>query len=288
MNQLTSGFNGLKIPALLFLFYALIIDVSIGQTITDQSKANENIFLVKTKQFNEFIDRFNYKTDFYGNRIDSSFMSKMSREKLIATLFDLKDTRLKIENNNSPLYYKETKVQFMGEVIKNNYLINKYSANIIAEARSRITFNGKPAKVSLFLNQEMVGKDMIKWIILDARGEILNFLKTDTSLIRFLSPTSNETDFINLRRALEDIDYLQYFASKDYKIDYLTVFFYLLNQKKIKFEYVEEVIYHIIDLPGWCIKVKEFNRSEMNSGWLISDVMKNDIGLSDYLITLGK
>ena len=62
----------------------------------------------------------------------------------------------------------------------------------------------------------------------------------------------------------------------------------MVNSGLVKFEYVEEVIYHIIDIPGWCIKVKDFNRNEMNSGWLICDVMKNNLELSDYLKNLKK
>jgi hypothetical protein len=131
-----------------------------------------------------------------------------------------------------------------------------------------------------------VGKDMVKWVINNVKGDLFNFLQDDTVFIRFIPPSSNETDFINLKRALEDIDHLQGYASKDYNPDYLTVFFYMINSGLVRFEYVEEVIYHIIDLPGWSIKVKEFNRNEMNSGWLISDVVKNSGDKISYLKTL--
>jgi hypothetical protein len=91
---------------------------------------------------------------------------------------------------------------------------------------------------------------------------------------------------MNLKRALEDKEYLQYYASKDYVPDYLTVFYYMINSGSIKFEYVEEVVYHIIDIPGWVIKVKEINRNDMNSGWLITDVSRNSLDKDAYLKTL--
>jgi hypothetical protein len=91
---------------------------------------------------------------------------------------------------------------------------------------------------------------------------------------------------MNMKRALEDTDYLQYYASKDYKPDNLTLFYYLINSGVIKFEYVEAITYHIIDIPGWLIKVKEFNRQEMNSGWLITDLSKNLLDKEGYLKTL--
>jgi len=54
----------------------------------------------------------------------------------------------------------------------------------------------------------------------------------------------------------------------------------------MKFEYVEEVNYHITDIPGWCIKVKDFNREELNSGWLIYDLSTNNLNQKDYIRSL--
>jgi hypothetical protein len=91
---------------------------------------------------------------------------------------------------------------------------------------------------------------------------------------------------MNLKRALEDVNYLQYYASKEYQPDNLTLFFYLVNAGAMKFEYVNEVIYHITDIPGWSMKVKEFNRNELNSGWLISDLSENTLARYDYIRAL--
>jgi hypothetical protein len=91
---------------------------------------------------------------------------------------------------------------------------------------------------------------------------------------------------MNLKRALEDVSYLQYYAAKDYQPDFLTLFFYLVNTGALKFEYVNEVIYHVVDIPGWSIKVREFNRNELNSGWLISDLSENNLERYDYLRSL--
>ena len=272
------------------LFIALLgfhnFNLSYSQTIIKTENPNEKIFLVRTKQFNEFLDRFNYKTNFNGDPVDSAFMSKIPRDKMINSLFDLKDLRIEPSGRSYSGNYIDEKTEFINEVVHKNLLIYKYSDKIIAEAKSRILYKGTPNNISIFLTQEIVGKDMVKWVINNVKGNLFNFLKDDTVFIRFIPPSSNETDFINLKRALEDIDHLQGYASKDYNPDYLTVFFYIINSGLVRFEYVEEVIYHIIDLPGWSIKVKEFNRNEMNSGWLISDVAKNSGDKISYLKTL--
>jgi hypothetical protein len=228
-----------------------------SQTIVNPENPNERIFLVRTKQFNEFIDRFNYKTNFNGDPVDSVFMSKIPRDKMINSLFDLKDPRIDPSGKSYTRNYIDEKAEFVNEVVHKNLLVYKYSGNIIAEAKSRIVYKGIPNTIRIFLSQEIVGNDMVKWVIINVKGDLFNFLQSDTAFIRFIPPSSNETDFINMKRALEDVDYLQYYASKDYDPDYLTVFYYMLNSGLVKFEYVEEVIYHIIDLPGWCFKIKE-------------------------------
>jgi hypothetical protein len=257
-----------------------------SQDIVAPVNTNEKIFTARTKQFNEFLDRFNYRTTFTGEQIDSAFKSKMPRSKMISALFDLKDKRTDPSSIEYSKSYADLKSRFIEQVNGKNLQVAKYSENIIAEARSSVVFKGAPRKISVFLAQEVTGENRIKWVILDVKGDIFNFLKTDTAYIRFIPPSSNETDFMNMKRALEDVSYLQYYASREYVPDYLTLFFYLLNTGALKFEYVDEVIYHIIDLPGWCFKVKEFNRNELNSGWLISDLSENSTDRTDYIKSL--
>jgi hypothetical protein len=254
-----------------------------AQKITGSQKASEDIFIARIKQFNEFADRFNLVTDFNGNPADSVFRSKMPREKMIPLLFDLRDSRTIGQNANYSKDFIKLKTDFVNHIIQKNLYLDKYSPGIIAEAKSRILVNGIPRSVRVFLNQEIVGKDRVKWVILSVKGELPDIFKTDTTMIRFIPPTSNETDFINLKRALEDIDHLHYYAFDGFKPDNLTVFFYGINSGIIKYEYAEEVVYHVISIPGWYFKVKDFNRNELNSGWLISDVARNNLEISDFI-----
>jgi hypothetical protein len=275
--------------------FAALISVLLGflinnhgnsQTIVNPQNSNERNFLVRVKQFNEFIDRFNFKTNFSGNPVDSVFKSKITRDKMIHSLFDLKDPRIDSSDKNWSKAYTDEKTEFINEVIHKNLLIFKYSNKIIAEAKSRIMYKGTPARVSVLLCQEIIGKGMVKWVIVGVKGDLFSSFRPDTSYVRFIPPSSNETDFINLKRALEDVNHLPDYSSSDYNPDYLAVFYYMLNSGLVRFDYVEEVIYHILEIPGWCIKVKEFNRNEMNSGWLITDVARNLSDKASYLKTL--
>lgn len=257
-----------------------------SQVLTNQQKEQEDLFVARIKQFNEFADRFNLKTDFDGNTADSVFKARMPRKRMIPLLFDLNDPRIQPSEKEYSKAYIRIKEEFVEEVTEKNILLYKYSPGIIAEARARVIFKGEPQQIRLFLAQEIVGNNSVKWVLHSAKGDILNIFKTDTSMVRFIPPSSNETDFINLKRALEDIDYLQYYASQDYEPDFLTLFFYYIKAGIIKYEYVEEVVYHIIDIPGWYLKVKEFNRNELNSGWLITDIARNEYGINEFIRNL--
>jgi hypothetical protein len=272
----------IRIAIMTFMVFS-ISNPLISQKLTDKQKAGEDIFIARIKQFNEFVERFNFKSDFNGNPVDSAFMVKMPRQKMISLLFDLKDPRNDPKNKEYSNVFIKTREGFISDVVQKNLLLNTYSSNIIAEARTKVIYNGESHVIRIFLNQEIVGNDMVKWILVSVKGDIFNFFKPDTSLIRFIPPASNETDFMNLKRALEDTDHLQYYASHDFEPDILSIFFYCIKSGVIKYEYVEDIVYHIIAIPGWYIKVKEFNRNELNSGWLITDVMINNLDLDDFL-----
>ena len=279
---------GIKYQGFVCLFLILFCQSGnlFSQNFTGSQKPGEQIFTARVKQFGEFVDRFNLTVDFKGEPIDSSFRAKMSRSKMIFLLFDLKDKRVINENPGYKEDFAQLKGKFVVDVDLKKYLINKTSPGIIAEARAKATFNGKPCIIRLFLNQETSPGGAVKWVLLSAKSEIFNFLPKDTTMVRFIPPASNETDFINLKRALEDTGHLQEYAASVYKPDYLAVFFYLIRSGQLRYEYIEETVYHIIDIPGWYIKVREFDRNELNSGWLITDLKVNKLGVNEFLETL--
>lgn len=281
-----SAINLKKQSRTLTLLFLAASNTLFAQEMVSSQKSGEQIFTARIKQFSEFTARFNYESDFNGKPVDQAFMAKMPREKMLTLLFDLKDPRTETGNQNFSEEYIRNRAAFISEVNGKKLLINSHSPGIIAEARTRVIYNGKPYSISLFLNQEQVGRTSIKWVLLAAKGDIFNIFIKDTSMVRFIPPTSHETDFMNLKRALEDVDHLQDYASKDFNPDYLTLFFYSIKTGTLKYEYVEDVVYHIVDIPGWYFKVKDFNRNELNSGWLITDVKKNNLTLSDFLKSL--
>jgi len=255
-----------------------------SQTLTTSTGRN---YYINVKQFNEFVDRFNYKTDFLGNTIDSIFESKISREKYLELLFNNEDPRLVPGNDKYSDSYVKLKNQFIQEVVSNNYLIDKYSIEIIAEAKSLVTYTNRPQEISVYLNQEIVN-DGVKWVILSINGDFLNVLNKDTVLLRFIPPTSNETNFISLKRVFNDKNFQHYYLYNGYSYDPLSTFLFAVNTGLVKFQYVNEIVYHIFDVNGWQLEIKEFNRATENSGWLIDDISRMENSFEELLEELIK
>ena len=266
-------------PYFLLIFGILVSNCVLSQTLITKTERNYHL---NVKQFNEFVDRFNYKTDFKGNKIDSTFKSKISREKYLDLLFNVEDSRLIQNDLNYSDAYAKLKNEFVHEVVTNDCFIDKYSVKIIAEAKSQVTYNNNPVEVCVFLNQEIIDNG-VKWVLLSVKADFLNVLKQDTVLLRFIPPTSNETNFISLKRAFDDKSYQHYYSYHGYTFDPLSAFLFAVNNGSIQFQYVNEIVYHILDIPGWKIKIKEFNRNTENSGWLIDDIYRIESSFEELL-----
>ena len=89
----------------------------------------------------------------------------------------------------------------------------------------------------------------------------------------FLHPMSHELDFMNIYKAFQNPEVIEYYASKEFQPDYLTLFFYEIKQGKLVFQHVDSVKFHVFQIKDWYFEVSWFNRSGMNSGWLMSNVI---------------
>lgn len=228
----------------------------------------EQIFTVKVKQFNEFVKRFNYEIDLFGNPIDSAFEAKIDRSTYIASLFNQSDSRLK---NLTSEYYNMQR-NFIKMVADSNYIINKRLLYTKALAKSVILRNGNPDTLEIELIRESLGYGMYKWVINNVYDDSYIFQRSDTTGRVFLSPTSNETNFISLQRALLNKDQLLLYTKSNYGTDNLSFFIYEVYHGIVTFKNVIEMRYIISDIPGWEVEVKEFKRNTLNSGWLIDNL----------------
>lgn len=232
---------------------------------------DETTLYAMNKQVGQFIHRFNMEEDNLGKllpKTDNRFHNNELREKFLPGMFDKSNPRTSgnlkryfiddVTNTDQPIYLK--------------FLDNDW----YAEVSVTFTANGIDENLILFLTieEENLGS---KWVLSNVyyRNLYKLFPKTDTAYQKkhFLHPQSHELDFMNLHKALENPQQIEYYASTNYQPDYLTLFIYLMKTGKLKFKQINSVKFHFFQIKNWYFELSYFNRNITNSGWLISNLM---------------
>ena len=232
-------------------------------------QVDEREFYTMTKQIGQFIHRFNYEEDQYGNRLypnDKDYRSAAKRKDAIALLFDLENPRTS----------GTLRDYFIEDLTKNNQFMEFLGGNWYSEISAKFKWKGQVVDISLIMALEKDGLGS-KWVITNVffsefqkyfpQGELAEREK------HFLHPMSHELDFMNIYKIFNDPQTVEYYASTDYHPDYLTLFFYEIKQGNLKFDHVESVKFHVFQIKNWYFEVSWFNRSGYNSGWLISNLV---------------
>lgn len=255
---------------LLALIFAFVWPVT-GQTIGDFMKDETELYAM-TKQIGQFMRRFNYEEDQFGNKLNSNdpkYRSNEMRRKSLPILFDHEK------------YGKQTELQryFIEDVTKDdsNYM-TFLGGRWFSEVSATFRYDGMDVNVMLFLAVEKDGLGS-KWVLTNVyfseykklfpQGEMTETEKEK----HFLHPMSHELDFMNIYKAFQDPEVIEYYASKDFQPDYLTLFFYEIKQGKLVFQHVDSVKFHVFQIKDWYFEISWFDRSGSNSGWLMSNIM---------------
>jgi hypothetical protein len=253
-------------------FYVIIVFVAFENLLNAQNYLipTPDKFYLQVKQFNEFIDRFNYKTDFKGEAITKSF--PLDRQTYIKFLVDYYDPRFFTGKKDS-IAYQNLIDSFSRQMVAsgNPFFIEKFSSNIHSWVNMRVRQTGKEQDIVLHIIPEKISDGAIKWSILDIIWP--SFIKLDSS-IAFVPPNANETNFIILKKLLANKSQLGRFSTLDFKIDKLSIFLYEVALGNIEILYTNRIVY-IVNIDKWEIEIREFTRSKGNTGWLISNIIKH-------------
>ena len=254
------------------IFLALIIAFVwpvAGQTIGD-FKMDETELYAMTKQMGQFMRRFNYEEDQFGYKLnpkDPNYRSNEMRRKSLPILFDQEK------------YGTQTELQryFIEDVTKGDSTYMTFlGGRWFSEVSTTFKYDGKEVKVMLFLAVEKEGLGS-KWVLTNVYFSEFNKLFPTGEMAdkekHFLHPMSHELDFMNIYKAFQDPDVIEYYASQNYHPDYLTLFFYEIKSGKLVFQHVDAVKFHVLQIKDWYFEVSWFNRSGLNSGWLMSNVV---------------
>ena len=253
---------------LLALTIAIVWPVA-GQTIGD-FKMDETELYAMTKQMGQFMRRFNYEEDQFGYKLnpkDPKYRNNEMRRKSLPILFDQEK------------YGTQTELQryFIEDVTKSDSSYMTFlGGRWYSEVSTTFKYNGKDVNVMLFLAVEKEGLGS-KWVLTNVYFSEFNKLFPSGEMAEkekhFLHPMSHELDFMNIYKAFQDPNVIEYYASKEFQPDYLTLFFYEIKKGRLVFQHVDSVKFHVLQIKDWYFEVSWFNRSGLNSGWLMSNVI---------------
>jgi hypothetical protein len=264
--------------AIVFLICLLNFKVRAQLSNPKISKFQETEFAFEVKTIDEFIERFN--NDQYTlirQYMEANFpKKKISRLDLLRTLFNYQD----------PVWSETDALAFSQTVLdeKSERFLDFYSDKWFAEADCRVKYKGETKRIRITL--QVIVSDRTgaaKWVICGARASFLDFSRREDPR-KFLNPISHATDFIGLKKAMEDKAYVRNYLTEGFRESHLNKYLAAVATGDIVFEQIESVTYHFLSVPDWLFTVKEFRRKGKNTGWLIHSLSKRtDSEKRDYI-----
>jgi hypothetical protein len=252
--------------ALILMPFFVFSQGSIGSFTGD-----ETVLYAQTKQVNQFFRRFNGEEDVSGKRFyegDAGYRDLKMRKKYLGILFD----------NSGPVD-QDTKDAFVLEVTSKSMprYLDFHGKDWYAEVNAVFTYKKERVNMILYLRLEQ-DKMGYKWVISNVYfTPFENYFPHVTDTINatyFLHPMSHELDFMNIHKAFDTPDNVDYYLEKGYRPDMLTLFIEGIKDGDLKFVSVNNVKFHFFQIPHWYFEVSYFNRNNVNSGWLISNMVR--------------
>jgi hypothetical protein len=237
----------------------------------------------QVKQLDEFMQRFNYKIDVYGRKIDSTH--PITRQQYLFSLFDINYLKNISQTEKSNLK------AFVDEVINSTkpQFLQFANENLFAQAQCQVSYKGRENKMQLLLRVEATPNSGAKWVIADVKSDFLRLSprKNDSSL--YIPPNSHETNFMSMRQAFQQhSEQVLTYTRPDFQVDEMSIFVFEIANKNLKIKFIDKITYHFLQLEGWIFTVDFFNRADKNSGWLISRLLKSENNKARYLQNLTK
>ena len=272
MNGKRKTENGKRL-SVFCLTFALLLSIEtlplMAQSIGDVQFDEAHLYAM-TKQMGQFIRRFNYEEDQFGKQINPTspdYHNQQKRQRSMAILFD------------QQTYGNQPDLQrfFIEDVTGNDSTFMTFlGGRWYSEVSATFKYRGRDVSIIMILGIEKEGLGS-KWVLnniyfsefnkLFPKGEITEREK------HFLHPMSHELDFMNIYKIFKEPEIIEYYASKSFEPDYLTLFFYEIKKGNLVFQNVDTVKFHVFQIKDWYFEVSWFNRSGNNAGWLISNLI---------------
>lgn len=250
--------------------------IQAGAQTIESNTNREKLFAFEVKHIDEFMERFNYeKSSLIVSYVKTNFPAiTINHQALLSSLFNKQNTN-----------WDQPGIQNFAHYITGTeppVYLDFYSNQWYAEALCKFLYRGKPIHVSLVLRIQVDSNGGAKWVISSAQSKSilpsqLPARQPAGQGIHFLNPMSHATNFMSLSTALHDKEHISdYLDSGFVAFPVSRAFLELIYSNQLKYQYVSKITYHFLQIEGWIFSVDYFKRSSVNSGWLISNLIKAD------------
>jgi len=245
--------------------------VSAGAVAQPLGVLDEEYLHTMNKQVSQFFSRFNCEENPMGVKYlptDTNYRNQTMRRNVLQLMFD----------NTNTLFTPRLREMFIEDMTSSPSNFFEFGGGRwYAEVNAEFVQGKEPIDFvfDLVIEQAQWG---YKWVIAkvhcDEYDRMYNKDVSDRARMRMiLHPMSHEVDFMTMRNAFANTDYIQLYAKQDHEPDYLSLFMQDIKRGTIKFKYVKNVKIHVFQLKDWYFEISNFIRTDNNSGWLISNLM---------------
>lgn len=243
-----------------------------GQSVLPDSTFYST-FQYRVKQLDEFMSRFNGEES-----IDIHAKDSLKRTLNILYLFN---NELFTVNCDSMMQQVNN---FILTVTKNQSKLYYEDDGWLAEVGCHCIYNGVKDTLTLYLKPEKIEEFKYRWVIIGAKGKLLQLIPTKRNRGLDIMPNNHEVSFRALSKIaqLGSNNILNY-AEYDYSPDELSTFYALVYADALKIKYTGQITYYFFEVPDYVFTVERFNRKGNNIGWLISRLTPmNESEKQDY------
>ena len=269
---------------LIFISFSFCHHRLFSQVISNNENAKEKHFVYEVKEIDEFFERFNDEQGSFIRGVYKAHHVKFNipRERLIRSLFNF-------DNESKDSILINTFVSDVTKKKKPIYL-DYYGDDWYAELTCKFKYQSSDIVIPVIVKMVMTPNKGSKWMIVAVGSSTLKSKIVVTEMTqskiktKIISPTSNGTNFVSLQRVFEDKENLSdYFESSYMKWSNMLEFYNAILNREIEFINVIKIKYHFLLADKWIFTVEDFQREELNSGWLINHIEKvSSVGMDNY------
>jgi hypothetical protein len=180
----------------------------------------------------------------------------------VLSLFNMRDAQN---------FSDSTALSFAADAAKPACSIQIDDSDWLVTVTAIFTQKNEEKKVGLTLKY-CKGRNGDKWIIAAVDTRDLGILPVRGN--RTIDPLNNEIDFMELSKAFKNHKGVASYTDSLFTVSYMSIFFYMVESGSLTFNRLEDITYHSLAVPGWLFRVNYYNRMDLNSGWLISSIVK--------------